>query len=389
MTDRESYRALFIGDVHMSNKLPHARASEDGITDRLKDQVQMWDDLRKYKEGHGIDDVWILGDLFDRALVDAATLIATVRALVRLAAAGGTVRILPGNHDTDDPKASRFVVDAFDGMGRDGVVSVGSGDLIVKISDWMTVWLMPYAPVPENRKRLEVIAELVPGAPGSVLLMHNSIIGARHMGWTSDAGLGATEVCAGFDAVFSGHFHTAQEFGSCGRYLGAPFQFNFGDEGEERGFWDVTFRPPDAEFRPGEVNDPLEVERTLVPVVAPRFWTVPWDRLSTPGGGVPEGARGGDYVRIEVRATAAEFEALRLAVDRQIEILESRGLRASAHHDVVYHHDSRLESADGGAEVASPERLMAEYVERVGVVGDLDSAELLALGRELYVEVTK
>jgi len=386
----ESYRALFLGDVHMSNKLPHARTGADGITDRLKDQVKMWADLERYRADAGIKDVWVLGDLFDRPLVDAATLTATVKALVSIAAGGGFVRILPGNHDTDDPTASRFVVDALESMDLEGVRSLSSDDMLVKISDWMTMWLMPYAPVPKNRERLLQIAELAPGAPGSVLLMHNSVLGARHMGWLCDAGLGATEVCAGFDAVFSGHFHTAQEFGTCGRYLGAPYQFGFGDEGEERGFWDVTFRPPDAEFRPGEINDPLEITRTLVPVAAPKFWTVGWDSQAhavnkcSDAGGIA-----GDYVLVDVRATAAEFEALRPAVDQQIADLESHGFKASAHHDHVYHHTTRLDSDTGSAEVASPHQLIGEYVKHIGTVGDLDKDKLLAVGRELYEEATK
>lgn len=383
MTD--SYRALFIGDIHMSNKLPHARTGVDGITDRLRDQVKMWEDLTAYRIDNDIIDVWILGDLFDRALVDAATLTATVAALATVAESGGAVRIVPGNHDTDDPKAERFLIDALGKMDRE-IMCYGPDTVFCKVRDWLTLWTMAYAPVKENRRTLERITKgEVEGKLGltahDVLLMHNAIVGARHMGWTSDAGLGATEVCAGFDQVVAGHFHTAQEFGSCGRYLGAPIQFDFGDEGETRGFWD-------AEFRPGEDGGPLDVTWKLVPVHAPRFWTVAWDDLDTFVSDPPK-AYSGDYVRIEVRATAAEFEALRLAVDRQIEILEGRGFRASAHHDVVYHHDARLESADGGAEVASPERLMAEYVERIGVVGDLDGAELLALGRELYGEVTK
>ncbi len=390
MPTQPSYRALFLGDVHMSNKLPHARTGADGITDRLKDQIRMWEALWEYMQEHGIEHVWILGDLFDRALVDAATLTATVKALVRIASAGGTVRIVPGNHDTDDSKASRFVVDALDSMGLDGMISyggivdgVGHVDGIFPFADWLTLWPMPYAPIADNRDYLAKIAPEVAKTPGSVLLMHNSIVGARHMGWSCDAGLDADEVCAGFDAVISGHFHTAQEFGSCGRYLGAPMQFSFGDEGETRGFWDVTFRR--------SKSGPVEIDWDLVCVEAPEFWTVTWEDLVKIGAGhYPlEHVREGDYVLIEVKVTAAEFEKLRRAVDMHVEDLEEQGFKVKVYHNVVYHHETRLEATDGGAEIAGSDRLMAEYVEHVGITKGMDREALLAVGRKIHEEVTR
>jgi len=84
--------------------------------------------------------------------------------------------------------------------------------------------------------------------------MHHSVIDAVHLGWKCDAGLTASEVTEGFDYVFAGHFHKEQEFpdaedGRQGRYIGAPMQLHYGEEGYPAELHVVTFnRDPDSDI---------------------------------------------------------------------------------------------------------------------------------------------
>lgn len=381
MPKPNEYRAIFLGDVHMSNALPHARANSTGITDRLVDQQNMWGQLQAYRIEAGIRDVWILGDLFDRARVDAASLKATVEALTGIVRDGGRVRVLPGNHDTDDPTGSRFHVDAFDAMQMEGLWCVGKMDPVV-VDDWLAFWPMAYAPVARNREHLEERRQSVDKYPHNVLLMHNSVVGAKHLGWTCDSGLDPAEVCAGYDAVISGHFHTMQTFGSCGRYLGAPMQFNFGDAGERRGFWDARFSRESA-------SAPLDIEWHLERARVPLFHVVQWDELLEDGAEAIGDATEGDYMRIVVKATAAEFEGLRSGLDLHTEDLEAQGFKVSVQHEVVYHHKTRLGTTGAGAKLAAPPELISDYANRIGVAGELDKEELIAVGLELHEEATR
>src|ERR1041384_6049884 len=104
------FRALFIPDIHMSNHLPQAVLAEDGVTDRLEDQVALWDRVKQTTVEWEVDAVFVLGDLFDKSLVDAVTLTVTVDCIVSVPV---DIYILPGNHDAVSTEGGRFTVEAF------------------------------------------------------------------------------------------------------------------------------------------------------------------------------------------------------------------------------------------------------------------------------------
>jgi DNA repair exonuclease SbcCD nuclease subunit len=363
----------------MSNGLPYARMGEHGITDRLQDQRAMWAQLRDYAVKEGIGDVWVLGDLFDKALLDAVTLHVTVEALVALAKEDIRVVVLPGNHDATNIKGERFTVEMFAAMARDGIEVVRTGEHY-EVMKGVRFWAMDYAPIERNRADLERIRkDRFKDDRFNVLLMHNSVLGAKHLGWTCDDGLEPEEAVDGFDYVLSGHFHTPQKFHKRGRYLGAPMQHNFGDCDEVRGFWDITFTP-------GE--DKLKVSPELVQVKAPSFHAFTVKRADELEGAGDKEFADGDYVRFNVHATAADWQVM-LPKARALctALCKHHGVRASYKHKTIYHHEARMGDE---AEAASHEEMVGSYVDTTASVHkELDPMKLKELGRGFLEEARR
>lgn len=285
-----SFRALFTADVHCHNSLPYAvRDPETLISDRLQDTLSVLDQMGTYAREHDIPDIFILGDLLDKRLVDAVTLKMVAAKLSGLNEER-RVRLVPGNHEAYDGQARHFALDVFREMdiwvaspGPDGDVGFQ-----VKSADLQFVAL-PYGP---TDRALEVIRMIGQGSDPqhTILLLHHSLKGGRVGEWVCPEGIDQ-EILHPFAAVLAGHFHTSQNLYDDVYYLGAPLQHNFGDRGEERGFWDVTFD--------GGAMTKME----LVPVTAPRFHELEFASCA------PEfESPGPDYFRVRVVASESDMK---------------------------------------------------------------------------------
>jgi hypothetical protein len=205
--------------------------------------------------------------------------------------------------------------------------------------------------------------------PNENLLLHHSIVGCKFADWTCDDGLDPDEVCEDFDWVWSGHFHDHQFFGhrNKGMYLGAPMHHRFEDAGRPAGFWNAVWS-----------GDSL-CEREFVDGGCPRFF-------ETEGAyeDVPEGAKPGDYLRINVTATTLGWEGAKATVRERVEAWNKAGYRASFKHKPVYHHTHRVVETEGKkAGGMSVEAMMAAYVGSPDVdTAGLDLARLRRIGRE-------
>jgi len=286
----EKFSALVIADPHMSNRLPYSKPTENGLTDRFEDQLSLWGSVGTVVKDRGVDAVFILGDLFDRSLVDAVTLTHTVEVITNLEC---DVFILPGNHDANSA-GGRFVVEAFGKMKNNRVQVIGESEgatLQVELKKaTLEFWPMAYKPVKQTEKELETIRKKINSKHKNFLLIHNSIVGAQHYGWTCNDGLEADNVCEGFERVYAGHFHTSQTFGKemKGLYVGSPMHHDFSDVGVTSGFLLVEFGG-DGKFKEEFFQSTLpefHVCRDLKEKV---------------------GAKIGDYLRFEIEATNAQW----------------------------------------------------------------------------------
>jgi hypothetical protein len=351
----------------MSNKLPYARAGERGVTNRLQDELNVLAQMRDYAHGAEVNAVFVLGDLFDKRLLDAVTLRATVEAFSAFAPT--PVFVLPGNHDADTHKGERFTAEVFEAMRSPHIKYMGEVRPEL-VEPWLRFWPLPYMPIEETRKTLRKMdddARRKERGVTQVLLFHQAILGCGHSGWTCDDGLDAEEVVKGYNLVLSGHFHLHQKFGEAktGMYLGAPMQHHFGDAGDfGRGFWDMSF----TQGAPHPVMN-------RIPSDAPQFHTVNGLEFSKADART---IKKGDYIRFMVECTTAEWAAKRAEAENFGEKMRERGYHVHVQHKPVYHIETRMDSAGSGS-MAS---LIGKYLDVANTDG-LDKKRLLALGREV------
>ncbi len=362
---------LAVGDIHMNNRLPMARPTQNGKTDRLEDQLRMWDQLEEYAAAHDIMTTLILGDLFDKKLLDAVTLTETVRAVAR----GTQKHILPGNHDANSLRGGRFTVEVFKSLPPYHVMVHDqpkrfNAPAAVGGAEWLDFWPMPYMPIEETRTALLEMGLNRKPDKVNVLLFHNSIMKCEHLGWVCDDGIEPEAVCDGFNWVLSGHFHTHQKFGpnDVGMYLGAPMQHGYADVGEKRGFWHLTFR-----------EDGTRTAK-LIPVDAPEFWVA--ESMEE----VPErllDVKRGDFLRIFIRATHPDWVVQKPRMETLVHQLQADGINAEYKHRPIYHHQQRIVTSGGAEQKVTIDEIVSTYVDGDGVMtGDLDKSRLKQLGRE-------
>lgn len=367
----EEYAVIASGDIHMSNKLPYAKPVRNDMTDRLIDQLKFWEQFHASAVHYKVNAELVLGDLYDKAMVDPVTLTHTTEALVK---APVPAFILPGNHDANSVRGGRFAVEALGAMERDNVKCFTSPEpYSPPEAPWLTFWPIPYMTIGETKEVLREArkARHARGTPVNVLLFHNSITGCKHIGWTCDDGLEADEVCKSWTWVLSGHFHETQKFGSTGKgmYLGAPMHHHFGDAGRSAGYWLFKFR-----------KDGTRAAK-FIETRAPRFY-----KLTSLGDELA--VADGDYLRYEIEATSAEWASIAPDARAIVESLRAKGVRASYKHKPVYHHTERIPVKKGERSAAlGIDAMISKYVDSTGVVTDgLDLVRLKNLGREILAE---
>ncbi len=368
-----SYRALFISDIHMSNRLPYALPTADGMTDRLEDQVKLWAHVAQTALETKVKAIFILGDLFDKALVDPVTLTVTVRCIVALPV---PVYILPGNHDANSVRGGRFVVEAFGAMDKPTLFAMETG-VPIEPTEWLSLWPLAYGTPEASLAALGGIRERLDSARQNVLLCHHSITGCHHFGWTCPDGLDAAEVCEGFQTVLSGHFHEHQRFGPEleGMYLGAPMHHKYDDAGRGASYWVVKFiegrEPAMREVNPG----------------LPRF-----HMLKSPEASPPEDAQPGDFVRWRIKMAPDAWALARAGVVERVEAARRAGLRADFRYKPIPVAEARLSGGEADGEDATKpvtlEEQIARYVRHTAPEA-LDHGSLTSLGQELLAEARR
>lgn len=359
-------RILCISDIHMSNRLPYAKPGPGGVTDRLQDQLDMWRRVHESVLENRVDATFVLGDLFDKSTVDAVTLTHTIGALADTPV---PLYVLPGNHDAIDPvRGGRYTPEAFAEMGHARIryLSGSPGDMLSHGD--LRFWPVRYMDLEATRAALDAARDGMKRSrvKTEVLLLHCSILGCKHFGWTCDDGLEPSEL-TGWDMVLSGHFHEHQVFNDgAGMYLGAPMHHRFDDSGRKAGWWILDFskRKPRRRFIDGG---------------APRFHEFEWPAV--------DDVHEGDYVRVKVVGTHAEYIAQRPSVLEWVARQRGRGVRADHKHVPVYHHDVRITGHSDMATLGLDSAVDA-YVDSADVSTEgLDPKRLKAIGHRALAAV--
>ncbi len=366
-------KSLWISDVHMSNSLPQAIPVERNETDRIQDQMALWAHVREVAEIEQVKRIHIVGDLTDKGRPDAVTLALTCRALKQLSEVA-PVYIMGGNHDALSVNGERYTTEFLREL------QVPRIHFVMEPKDfetekWIRFWPVHYMPLDETREAIEAIRLRMAKdrRPCEVLLLHQSILGCSHEGWKCDMGLTPEEARQSFDFTLSGHFHTAQYFGDDkrGLYFGSPLHFRFDDAKRGAGFWIITFQK-----RAGLITNGLTWNPVFIKSKTPRFREVLWPQKCRE-------AKKGDYLRISVNATHAEYVQLKPAAEAYRDAMIAKGVRAQVHFSPVYHHTKRLENAKGNGGKVSIGAVIDEYVKALDVdTNGLESKRLREIGRQ-------
>jgi DNA repair exonuclease SbcCD nuclease subunit len=359
------YRAIFLADLHVSNSLPYAHRldQKSPVTDRLVDTLKVLDEAARYAVENEIGEVYVVGDLLDRRLLDAVTLKAAKEKLVEVLIDeyGLNVTLVPGNHEAYDAGGSAYTLEAFANLRPDRL-RVWGPEMATVLTDSARIVGLPYKPEDETRKSLDGLAD----REVTVVLLHQSLAGGRVGDWVCPEGL-SEEDLAGFRFTIAGHFHSKQTLPSeKAMYLGAPMQHNFGDAGDERGFWDVKIGTK-------------RVQTTFVESRAPRFHIVRWGQKSDK----PLPAKSGDYVQIDVSGTAAQLKTKLPEATEFGELLKTHhGVRlVKVRPLLVAEKKARLQLVD----VESGKRITWPAV----VEGYLDGCDLAGLERRRLEELAR
>ncbi len=365
-----TFRGLFISDIHCSNRLPLAKPTTNGMTDRLEDQMKLLDEVALNAHKYECDAVFILGDLLDQSRVDAVTLTETANKVRRISKIACTY-ILGGNHDAVSVKGGRFTVEAF------GAFDVGVIQYLTDRKegwspgpDWLRFWPVEYAPIPDTQAMLASIRDRIIDSPRKheIGLLHNSILGCGHEGWVCDDGLTPEEACGSFTYTIAGHFHTPQLFGGGrGMYCGSPLHFRFDDRDRKAGYWIIDFEKDGG------------LKRRFIDPHLPKFHIAKWPEM-------PRRVSAGDYVRFEVEATHAEWLTIKPKVQEEVRYLCDKGARADYKHKPLYHHIKRIKKGELSSKI-SPVDLVDGYVDELAVdTTGLDKKKLKELGRRALEE---
>ena len=371
-------KALVLADLHLSNSLPHTRPLPGvaGMTDRFRDQL---DALDRIRERGGFDFVIVLGDFWDKRLLDAVTLCETLALLKRFEPM--PFWILPGNHDAHGASAQNYTVEAFKSAGLEHVRCLEAGVPFTskEAKGWLNFWPLPFMPLGRTREHLEIMREGAEESNGfNVLLLHQSIKGCKvSESWTCDEGLTPEEATECFDLTLAGHFHGSQAFGDNGsHYVGAPWQRSYEHEGQPDDFKIYSFR--EVQFKKGGAKLAHEIE--TVDSGTPRFWaTEDLDSLTS---------KPGDFIRHLVRMTPSEWEREKGRLQARTDQMSRDGFRATCKLVPVSHHKERLALGDGKeASDWNPDKLVPAYVDSEDVeTGALDARRLKRLGQEILKE---
>jgi len=339
------YKALFTADWHLSNNLPYAKPMHDSVTDRLQQQIKTIRNITEIAKEQNVDAIYILGDLYDKRLLDAVTLKKSVHTIVDIADNVCSVYILPGNHDAHSISSKQYLVDVFDSLIHPNIVVLQAGDILDVGVEGLSFYPVPWMPLNETKKELESIHKLREENKDSlnVILMHQAVEGCVHLGWRCDEGVSFND-----DKnllVLSGHFHQSQNFKG-GMYIGAPMHFNFGDVNNK---CSVVI----GIFDNGGV---ASLER--IPLVkSPNFY-IYTDEIKHPLNTTLY--KSGDYLRIEIESTAESFIEKLYKTKKFLKEAYDKGINISFMHRLIQQNEIRLESDFTVDET----RCVSEYIER-------------------------
>jgi DNA repair exonuclease SbcCD nuclease subunit len=252
---------IFWSDLHIHDHGKDSRRIEDAL------KVLSW--IKAEAIARGIKKIFFLGDWFhSRSYLYPEVVAKTYEVLLDFKASGIDMTLLVGNHDMpyrDTTKENSLT--AFK-----SIVDVVDEPAIYEGKNF-DFYLMPYVENPQ--KLLWGIDKMLSGQEDSrntspctkprVLLAHldiNSALQSSRMACTQ--GIDPDLLTQKFDMIVTGHYHINQTLRDKIYYIGSPYQQEFGESGQKKGFYvfddgeltyvENTFSPEYVYIQPKDIS---------------------------------------------------------------------------------------------------------------------------------------
>ncbi len=253
-------RVLHTSDWHLGRSLHRAdlRAAQEAFIDHLVEVV------REERVGA----VLVAGDVYDRAIPPLDAVALFEHALLELTAAGASVVVISGNHDSPQRLGMNSVL--LDRAGvhlRTRIAQLSAPVLLPDRRGEIAVYAVPYLEPEAVRHDLDVpSASSHPGVLAAalghlaadrssrdprrtVLLAHGWVHGAEPSDSERDISVGGVggvpaSLFAGFGYVALGHLHRPQQVTESLSYSGSALPYSFSEAGHSKGVWIADLEAP-------------------------------------------------------------------------------------------------------------------------------------------------
>ncbi len=306
-------RILHFADLHLGVENYGRVDPETGLSSRVRDFLNRLDEVVDFALREKVDVVAFAGDAFRDRHPDPTYQRDFARRIRRMAASGIAVVIVAGNHDLPNMPVRATPVDIFRALEVENVYISARTEEVLRLplrrKHKLQVATFPNpqrsrlllaeevrrkplreqedflrAQVARNLARLaEQIDPNVPAILVGHLLVQGAELGSEQrmtLGYQPEAMLG-TVAHPAYDAVLLGHVHRAQVLRSEAPpvlYAGSLERVDFGEEGEEKGFFlvEIEEKPAGVEA-PREASVRRPVHYRFIPVQARPFLTLSVD----------------------------------------------------------------------------------------------------------------
>lgn len=228
--------------------------------DLLGDQRAVLAEIAEVVAAESVDVVIVAGDVYDRSVPSADAVRVYDDGLAEIAAAGATIVVTSGNHDSPTRLGAGSAFAAAGGLHlRTTIADIDRPVLLDDEHGPVAIYGIPYLEPDVSRRELgidlpcghdgvltaamdRVRADLADRAARSVVVAHAFVVGGESTGSERSISVGgvetvAAEVFSGVDYVALGHLHSPQRVNETVRYSGSVLPYSFGERSHRKAVW--------------------------------------------------------------------------------------------------------------------------------------------------------
>ena len=341
-------RFVVFSDLHLH---PWAYGSQviNGKNSRLEQQKEVVKSIATYCKERDIHEVVFTGDLFHTSTVGAETNQAAYEAFSAFKENGIDLSLLVGNHDQSSRTGGSHALSFFREFGH--VFDVGRHTAeALHTGPHRRIAGVPayFFPYTDDETVLKAYLASCGGGP-YFLFLHQGVGGVEvnSKGFTLNEILTPAMVPSNCAMAFSGHYHTFKPVASNLIIPGSTVQLNWGDEGEPRGWLDVSVDQ-------GQVQ-----EITFIESQASKFITINEDDFDGQANDTPLPNLHGNFVRVISEGAHSPEEISHMVLDgfgavscevkpgvrQNVSIEKTKNVTVASLNEVVYSFASSREKA--------------------------------------------